>query len=574
MFRKLVSNLPFSPSLVGQLGFYASRLKKEEATRRLGLVFTALALVVQSFVVFQAPEAANAASSQDILYGGITSKEQMMQAYDTNKQNFRDLMTAVGITRAELQASKLENVNSKGVPYSFGRNPTFSYAQGERPYTFPTSNGGSSTVYYHPLKLWDTLPYTKQNGSTYKAFGIRSAQAGYFWILLNCGNLSMLYPPRTPPCPTGTTGTYPNCAKPTPTPTPKPTPTPTPTPKPTPAPTCPAGTTGTYPNCQTPPPSPTASCSSLSIIRSGNQYTFNSRASVANGATVKGYTYTISRDGKVVDTKTVQSSDSFNTYRYNTSEPGSYTVKLSIDTSLGVQTSSDCQQAFSVAPPKMCPQNPTLLESSPECQPCPGDPSIWFKDERCAAKIINTKTATNSTQSNKDATTVTARAGDRITYTITTENTGLQSTEVTMEERLTDVLEYTTLIDKGSGNFNTETNTLTWPKINIEPKSKQSRTFVVQVNDPISSGARGVSNPTSYDCIITNTYGNTIAINIDCPAPKHVENVVVEMPQTGATENLIFAGTLLSVVTYFYLRARQLKKEVRLIRRDFNAGTI
>ena len=31
MFRKLVSNLAFSPALVGQLGFYAKRLRKEES---------------------------------------------------------------------------------------------------------------------------------------------------------------------------------------------------------------------------------------------------------------------------------------------------------------------------------------------------------------------------------------------------------------------------------------------------------------------------------------------------------------------------------------------------------------
>ena len=60
MFRNIVSNLPFSPALVGQLGFYAKRLRKEEATRRLGLIFTVLALVVQSFAVFQAPEPVNA----------------------------------------------------------------------------------------------------------------------------------------------------------------------------------------------------------------------------------------------------------------------------------------------------------------------------------------------------------------------------------------------------------------------------------------------------------------------------------------------------------------------------------
>ena len=68
MFRKLVSNLSFSPALVGQLGFYAKRLRKEETTRRLGLIFTALALIVQSFTMLQASEPASAADATDMVY--------------------------------------------------------------------------------------------------------------------------------------------------------------------------------------------------------------------------------------------------------------------------------------------------------------------------------------------------------------------------------------------------------------------------------------------------------------------------------------------------------------------------
>jgi hypothetical protein len=37
---------------------------------------------------------------------------------------------------------------------------------------------------------------------------------------------------------------------------------------------------------------------------------------------------------------------------------------------------------------------------------------------------------------------------------------------------------------------------------------------------------------------------------------------------------MIAAGAVLALVVYFYARARQMKKEVRLIRKDLNAGTI
>ena len=70
------------------------------------------------------------------------------------------------------------------------------------------------------------------------------------------------------------------------------------------------------------------------------------------------------------------------------------------------------------------------------------------------------------------------------------------------------------------------------------------------------------------------TFGNTVSVNVNCPAPQVVERVVRELPQTGASENMIFAGIVASVVTFFYFRSRQLNKEVRLIRKDAIAGTL
>jgi hypothetical protein len=86
--------------------------------------------------------------------------------------------------------------------------------------------------------------------------------------------------------------------------------------------------------------------------------------------------------------------------------------------------------------------------------------------------------------------------------------------------------------------------------------------------------AQGVSDTTSYDCTIVNVYGNDVTVKVDCPAPKVVEQTVNQLPHTGPTENMIFAGIVLAVVVYFYARSKQLNKEVRLIRRDFNAGLI
>jgi len=107
MFKKIVSQLSFSPALVGQLAFYARRLRKEEATRRLGLIFVALALVVQSLVVFQAPEPANASNPGDMIPGGLglgsaRSFNNFLGPYDRNERHLQDIYNYFGITRDEI----------------------------------------------------------------------------------------------------------------------------------------------------------------------------------------------------------------------------------------------------------------------------------------------------------------------------------------------------------------------------------------------------------------------------------------------------------------------------------------
>lgn len=160
MFRKIVSNLAFSPALVGQLGFYAKRLRKEEATRRIGLIFTALALVVQSFAVFSPPESANAASSSDFIRGGFSNVNEYLSHYDQNSNSLKDIFTSLGISRNEIRDAKKGTINSKDV-LSWGMSSRFSAAQGERTYSYSKSNGSTGTVYYRPLSLWDSKDYTK-----------------------------------------------------------------------------------------------------------------------------------------------------------------------------------------------------------------------------------------------------------------------------------------------------------------------------------------------------------------------------------------------------------------------------
>ena len=547
MFRKLVSNLAFSPALVGQLGFYAKRLRKEETTRRVGLIFTALTLVVQFFAVFQPPQSANASSSSDMIPGGFSTLAEYLRDYDTNAHNLRDFYNAMGVTREELANAKYAQLHSfdPGL-ISWGRQPKFSAAQGEKAYSIPTDGGGSASFYARPLRLWSDGP-----NYMYTAYVGYSQKVGWFALLRVCGNFVTKTYPVIQTCPEGTLGVYPNCKKKT----------------------CPPGTIGTYPDCKQ-PPTPAASCTALSITKVNDSYTLTGRSLVSGGATVSGYTYTVKKDGTTVHTKTNSTTNAVDTTTYTQKTPGTYTVTLTVATSQGQQTSAACAGTFTVPKPAMCQYNPSLPANSPECQPCPGNDTLWIKDAKCEEEIIKTKSADNITQGGADATSVVADASNKISYRVTLKNIGQKTATAKFSDNISDVLEYASVVDAGGATVDENAKTITWADVTLKPGQEQSRVYVVQLAQQIPAMPKGQSDPTSYDCVMTNTFGNSLNVKVNCPTPKIVEQTVAQLPHTGAGTNMMAAGSVLAVVVYFYARSRQMKKEVRLIRRDLNAGTI
>ena len=73
---------------------------------------------------------------------------------------------------------------------------------------------------------------------------------------------------------------------------------------------------------------------------------------------------------------------------------------------------------------------------------------------------------------------------------------------------------------------------------------------------------------------MTNVFGTGVEILVNCPTPKVVEQTVATLPRTGPGENMLFAGIIAAIVTFFYCRSRQLNKEVRIIRHNITAGTL
>jgi len=421
MFKKIISNLPFSPALVGQLSFYVKRLRKEELTRKLGLIFIALTIIVQYLVVFQPTESANASNETDMVLGGLgtgadRSFSNYLKPYDENTRYLRDTMNYIGVTRQEIVSAKFTSF-TVGKKYSWGFAPKFSYEQGEHQYSVANSqNQNITTVFSRPLNL--------AIGSDTEVWGWvgNSQKLGWFAIMQSCGNL----------------------------------------------------VTDTLP----PPP-----------------------------------------------------------------------------------------------PPPKCKINSELLASDKECKYCPGNITLWIDDPACKPNIIKSKKS-NLTQNIDDATKTTAKAGDQISYTITIENNGSKPSSIELNDDLSDVLEYSTLIENGGGSIDNNSKILSWNNLTLEPNAKQSRTFVVKILNDIPATAKGASEQTSFDCKMLNTFGNSTIINIDCPIPKIIETITSEMPKTGASENVLFSCTILFTSTYFYARNKQMKKEIKIIRKHAHSGVI
>lgn len=533
MFRKIVSNLAFSPALVGQLSFYARRLRKEETTRRIGLIFTALALVVQSFAVFSPPESANAANGNNVIYGGVKSKSDLLSIYDRNKDSaghadIQQIYSQFGITRQDIANAKEGTFNSRdqnlGI-ISVGRS---NYTWQRTPYAITNT---STTVYAGNIYKFDTTEWSKKNGSPYTAvIGKRSIDGKWFAIMFACGNPAFV---ELPPV----------------------------------------------------PPKPSAACSNLTITPiSRTKFILKASSSVKNGATISSYRYVAkTSSGSTVLDQKVASTNTSSTYTHDFSKDGTYIASVIVTTSEGEKTATTCQKNITVTPEPRCPLNPDITQVDQDCKPCEDNPEIWYKDKDCKSDFELSKTVKNISQLVNDANNTTVKPGDRLEYRLVVKNTGNTTGAYIIEDNLADVLEYADIVDLGGGTLvkassNTpieKVNSVTWPSTSIKPGATIEKIVNVQVKTSIPSTPQGLGNQESYNCQMVNDFsGNGTTVKIDCPTPKVVEQVVSELPKTGVTENLLFAGILLAVVTFFYTRSRQLKKEVRLIRRDLNAGVI
>lgn len=228
MFKKLISNLPFNPSLIGEVAFYYRRLQSEEKLRRLGVVLVVLSFFIQSFAVLSPPQPTLAESDNDVIRGGFANRDQATLHCLGDTQGFRDVLAYHGLSCDDVAAAQTVTIRSTDYNKeldSMGRQSKGSHVErtGKPTNEYPVGIGGT-TFYMRNLWAFDSGAY-----STYKALKMQNKHGATIFILYSCGNI-VTVGKYTPPAPT---------PDPAPAPNPTPTPTPTETPEPEPVDACP-----------------------------------------------------------------------------------------------------------------------------------------------------------------------------------------------------------------------------------------------------------------------------------------------------------------------------------------------
>lgn len=192
MYRKLISNLAFSPSTIEQVSFYARRLKQEESVRRLGFVLILISMCIQLFAALAPPEKSVAASRNDVIYGGVTNIDDLRSKYNSNA-DVRALYNRFGLGSGDLTRAGASKVN-----FNFQQ-------QGDRGtktvgrINFSNTNDrnlgsfAGSTFYSRSASEW-------QGSTNAFYFGKRKGTDGrwfYVWVLKDCGNIA--FRPTTGP---------------------------------------------------------------------------------------------------------------------------------------------------------------------------------------------------------------------------------------------------------------------------------------------------------------------------------------------------------------------------------------
>lgn len=159
-----------------------------------------------------------------------------------------------------------------------------------------------------------------------------------------------------------------------------------------------------------------------------------------------------------------------------------------------------------------------------------------------------------------------AESSDSIMYTLQVKNLGNSSTMTGTNVYIADLLEYSNLTDSGGGIFDNSHKSIEWPDTVVDPGGDLIRTFTVKILSPVPSTAIGAKVPSSYDCIISTSFGNMVEIPVACTKIKTFEKILIALPKIPTKASLYISASILFLAALLYLRLRQTIVELNAAR--------
>jgi uncharacterized repeat protein (TIGR01451 family) len=222
----------------------------------------------------------------------------------------------------------------------------------------------------------------------------------------------------------------------------------------------------------------------------------------------------------------------------------------------------------SPTPTRSIPSTPSTPLTSPTLTPAP-TPTVTT-----TPNLKLGKTARNITQNGVIADTVLAAPGDTIEYKFSISNTGTgKAAGFVVQDNLRDILQYADIQDSHGGQANAD-KIISWPKIDIAPGQTIDKLLTVRVKNPVPQTNNSPSDPNSYDCIMTNVYGESVInIKVRCSVAKTTEVVTTkQLPNTGPGESIALASITTMIVAYFFARSQLVAKELDMVKDEYSSS--
>ncbi len=630
MFRKLASNLPFNPSLINQVSFYAKRMHQEQSVRRIGLAMVALAMVLQIFAVVSPPQGTLARVGNDLIPGGAASQGELVNHCNANNYDFATILDYFGIHCQDLFFGQVRTINANdygGQLYSMGRAP---YG---KPGETPVNIAGLGTFYMRPLNSWGNANYRAITGTR--------SDGTPFMVLFDCGNLVIVgRPPTERPqkvvsCANLIISVTPGSRVPL---------------------NSAIGVRGQATGDNLAPGELADMYYDMVYMKSGRVEGSDLargvpfKGNVAEDEVIRGFT--VSKPGHYQFRLSVKYFDGgprdaggnavggcVRDVYVNTPPPtpekviecsnlvtsfsnGQKIVAGSNVTVRGQASGRDLPQGelvdmyydYTDANGKVLGDQKALGVPFKESLAEDNVPrsfkldkagkytfrlSVKYDGSKKSAKgnqtgdclkvviveepclenkqgkeatecLILSKVATNNTRNVPNADGTTAQAGDTITYTLATKNTSKNTTvkQYVIKENLIDVLQYADVVNLSGGTMD-KYSVVSWPAVDIKPGETINKKIVIKIKNPIPNTPVSTSDPGSYDMKLTNIYGNTVNIKLPPSVTKTTEYVARELPNTGPGETLAGGFMITAIVGYFFARSRLLAKESDILRTEY-----